>query len=736
MYAIHNENYGYSVATYGDYVAIGNPPFLSSVTSGSVSVKKYNYSTDTNSDYLVLYKKYNSSTSTNDDFGHSVSIYSNDLAVSSRYYTASAASGSSVDIFDLSTTSTSSYFSISSSYNDESGSFGDVVSLGNNIIAIGCSKKYNNKGAVYIYSKNGSSWNYVQTLTGSNSVSGDYFGISLKIDPSGSNQLIVGNSSSVSPYGTVYIFESSSLGWNQTAILNADRNYQYELPYYQLIPSNVTSQTYDNYGYSVSIYGDKAIVGCPNESQYYEYTDSSNLIQRGSVFLYYKCNITNKWVFDSKFYDGKFDANQPLLKNNKLGFSVDVFENFAVASSLKLNFPFSTSYITQSLNQVLFDESTYNLNTCLGYVYLYQYVSSSWSPKQNLSKIKSPGKPHTVFGYDVSLSDKSIVVGSPCLLLNTGRYVTESISNYTNIHGYSYYYNFSNLTDNHHIGNIFYRNGEMVLKTSGSLFDKLMITAGPYKYPLPYYNVKYNSQITLHENQTICEILPGEFNVSTNPTAVYRNTFTYDINQDKKFNFQDVDLMLRYMCNLNLGNEQWWNVVIENEYETSLFNYYSGLQSDVQNAPISRTVTNYFSGSLLTSQYTTYLNNIKSDLDIDGNGAVNINDMFILWKYFSHQLTDNIYKTLVTPKSTRSKYTDVISYLDTETSKINPSYIKPEFFNYQYSSSIDNTGSFLAPYITTVGLYSGTDLVAIGKLGTPIKNSGDFPINILVKWDV
>jgi hypothetical protein len=27
-------------------------------------------------------------------------------------------------------------------------------------------------------------------------------------------------------------------------------------------------------------------------------------------------------------------------------------------------------------------------------------------------------------------------------------------------------------------------------------------------------------------------------------------------------------------------------------------------------------------------------------------------------------------------------------------------------------------------------------LVTIGKLGTPIKNSKDFPINILVKWDV
>ena len=84
----------------------------------------------------------------------------------------------------------------------------------------------------------------------------------------------------------------------------------------------------------------------------------------------------------------------------------------------------------------------------------------------------------------------------------------------------------------------------------------------------------------------------------------------------------------------------------------------------------------------------------------------------------------------------RSKYQDVMNYLNDSTSKYAQTYIKPEFFGYEYSSSIDTTGSYLAPYITTVGLYSGTDLVAVGKLGTPIKNSKDFPINILVKWDV
>ena len=44
-----------------------------------------------------------------------------------------------------------------------------------------------------------------------------------------------------------------------------------------------------------------------------------------------------------------------------------------------------------------------------------------------------------------------------------------------------------------------------------------------------YYDVQYQSNFTIYENQTICRIETGEFNVSTNPTAVYRNNFDYDI---------------------------------------------------------------------------------------------------------------------------------------------------------------------------------------------------------------
>ena len=63
-------------------------------------------------------------------------------------------------------------------------------------------------------------------------------------------------------------------------------------------------------------------------------------------------------------------------------------------------------------------------------------------------------------------------------------------------------------------------------------------------------------------------------------------------------------------------------------------------------------------------------------------------------------------------------------------------YQKAEFGVYEYSSSIDPTGSYLAPYITTIGLYDNNmDMVAVAKLATPIKSTPDLPVNFLVRID-
>jgi len=58
------------------------------------------------------------------------------------------------------------------------------------------------------------------------------------------------------------------------------------------------------------------------------------------------------------------------------------------------------------------------------------------------------------------------------------------------------------------------------------------------------------------------------------------------------------------------------------------------------------------------------------------------------------------------------------------------------FADYEYSSSVDPTGSYLAPFITTIGLYDDDlNMVAVAKLPQPIKSLPDYPVNFIIRFD-
>ena len=64
------------------------------------------------------------------------------------------------------------------------------------------------------------------------------------------------------------------------------------------------------------------------------------------------------------------------------------------------------------------------------------------------------------------------------------------------------------------------------------------------------------------------------------------------------------------------------------------------------------------------------------------------------------------------------------------------SAISGGFEHIDLSGSVDSTGSFLTPFITTIGLYDeNCDLVAVAKLPQPIKSEPDFPVNFIVRFD-
>ena len=56
--------------------------------------------------------------------------------------------------------------------------------------------------------------------------------------------------------------------------------------------------------------------------------------------------------------------------------------------------------------------------------------------------------------------------------------------------------------------------------------------------------------------------------------------------------------------------------------------------------------------------------------------------------------------------------------------------------DYDEYISTDPTGSYLAPYITTIGIYDDDlNMVAVAKLPQPIKSLPDFPVNFIIRFD-
>ena len=68
-------------------------------------------------------------------------------------------------------------------------------------------------------------------------------------------------------------------------------------------------------------------------------------------------------------------------------------------------------------------------------------------------------------------------------------------------------------------------------------------------------------------------------------------------------------------------------------------------------------------------------------------------------------------------------------------SKLDPNKFG-SFDDYEYSGSLDPTGSYLAPYITTIGLYDDSlSLIAVAKLPQPIKSEPNYPVNFIIRFD-
>lgn len=303
------------------------------------------------------------------------------------------------------------------------------------------------------------------------------------------------------------------------------------------------------------------------------------------------------------------------------------------------------------------------------------------------------------------------------------------------IQGHAFIYDMSDYYTNYVVGNVFYNYNKIIINASNNCIFGKKFVSDISNYNSLNFKGSIGTTLNLHEKQYICTVKPGEFNISTNTTAKISSPFEYSITNSYMFTFKDLDYILRYIIKVILfkNSEAWWlpqfNIISpeseDSGTEQSIFNFYSSSE----NYPFSE---NY---NILTNDV---INKIKSfDLDVDDNNVVNTNDAKFIWQYFAGVLNVNSYKNLLDyPDSRRTSYDDIIGFLDQKTGKHLSQQIIPEFFDFEYNSSVDPTGSYLAPYITSVGLYNNADLIALAKLSSPVKNTGELPLNFAVKFDI
>ena len=623
-------------------------------------------------------------------------------------------------------------------------SFGYSLSLNDEWLAVGSPSESGSKGSVFMFRKNNGnniSWSFIQTLPLPSNISvEDNFGSSISMNKATSSfswSMVVGSSKLSS--SNAYVYEFNGTNWINTFTLNPNSSSIYPLTFYPSLPIVLNyPNIHDSFGHSVSMYGDSIMVGAPTDRTIQEYTGSLTY-QQGAVYFFERCSNRGYGYYLAR----KSYGNEKIMNNNSLGWSVSIFDQYAISGIPKVDaLSSSICYLRGSLFQDHFCQDETEDTLCGQYI-LYNKATGSipdttnidWDVTNVYQIKKRLLSPYRVFGWDSCVSEQFIIIGTPMLIsgsmtdmdldIMTGSF-TGSVYDLDELTGKSYIYNLKNLRENFYVGNVFYRNGKIVIMTSGSNFQGLQfnnVVTDEYQY-----QIDFKSSQTIFEKQVVCPVEIGEFNVSMNPTSVVFPDAEFDINENGRFDFQDVDVLLRYMAYKSTEptgqpNTDWTSSVIDTttDEELSVYSMYSS----------SWVGTN----GLFSSSYSYINNTMYNDLDLNNDNKINYNDMSILWKYFIHRLTQKNYDSYITPNSQNKYLSDIIDYIDTKTLRNQSPTINQNFLDYATLSKQDPTGSYLAPTVTSIGLYSGTELVCVAKLGSPIKITPDFPINFVVKMD-
>jgi hypothetical protein len=351
------EYFARSLSIYGDYAIIGIPL---DDDNGHDSGSAYIFKLDGDS-WIQQAKLLPSDGEADDLFGGSVSIFGEYAIIGARQWDAhNKFNMGAVYVFrhvgGTDWIEQQILEPVDGFSNDE---FGSSVSLYGEYALIGSPKDDDyapGSGSAYIFKRTGSSWTqYSKLLPLDGGSNGDYFGESVSLynhsaliakkldDENGLNS------------GSAYVFRLEGASWIQEAkILPSDGE-----------PSNV-------FGFSVSIYGDYALIGSD---------DDENGPESGSAYVFKRDGLN--WVEEAKLLtsDGNAEDN--------FGCSVSIFGDYALIGA----------------------EGDDDLGSNSGSVYVFKRDDTSWTEEDKLTASDTEGYDH--FGYTVSLFGDYALIGAP-----------------------------------------------------------------------------------------------------------------------------------------------------------------------------------------------------------------------------------------------------------------------------------------------------------------------------------
>jgi len=312
-----------------------------------------------------------------DNFGYAVSMDGSRALIGAPFDGENGSRSGAAYIFDYVNGQWSQSVKLLASVSDLN--FGSAVSLSGNRALIGANRiSAVSSGSAYIFDFDGSTWN--ETVILDSALLSDEFAISVSL--SGDRALVGASSDNGedSQSGSVYVFEKLLSGWQQTD---------------KLIDNN--GVRFDNFGGSVSLLGDRALVGALSKD------DEINGISRaGAAFIYDYDSTNDVWV------ETKLQVPDP-NSADFFGSSVDLDNNRAIVGARN---GFGVSSQTGS-----------------AYIFDYDSVTDVWSSTKILA---SDASSIDQFGGSVSLDGNHALVGA---------YLHDDIDTNTNA-GATYQYEF------------------------------------------------------------------------------------------------------------------------------------------------------------------------------------------------------------------------------------------------------------------------------------------------------